>query len=146
MKRVSSFSFLALILFLLSSSVAFAQVQARIRIIEASNEGSSVDPTLRDVHGQLGSLFSFTSYRLLRDLNLGLIGNRPVEVSVHPGRSVEVTLIGEYKNLVELRIRVKREGAFVLNTHVRLTSGRTILIGGPRHGEGTIIFGISARF
>ena len=146
MKRVSSFSFLALILFLLSSSVAFAQVQARIRIIEASNEGSSVDPTLRDVHGQLGSLFSFTSYRLLRDLNLGLIGNRPVEVSVHPGRSVEVTLIGEYKNLVELRIRVKREGAFVLNTHVRLISGRTILIGGPRHGEGTIIFGISARF
>lgn len=146
MKRISSFSFLALVLFLLSSSVAFAQVQTRIRIIEASNEGSSVDPILRDVHGQLGSLFSFTSYRLLRDLNLGLVGNRPVEVSVHPGRSVEVTLIGEYKNLVELRIRVKREGAFVLNTHVRLISGRTILIGGPRHGEGTIIFAISARF
>lgn len=101
---------------------------------------------LRDVHGQLGSLFSFTSYRLLRDINLGLVGNRPVEVPVHPGRSIEVTLIGEYKNLVELRIRIKREGVSVLNTHVRLTSGRTILIGGPRHGEGTMIFAISARF
>ena len=146
MKRISSFSFIALILFLLSSSVTFAQVQARVRIIEASNEGASVDPILRDVHGQLGSLFSFTSYRLLKDINLSLVGNRPVEVPVRPGRSVEVTLIGEYKNLVELRIRIKREGASVLSTHVRLTSERTILIGGPRHGEGTLIFAISARF
>ena len=146
MKRIASFSFLAFFLFLSFSSVTFAQVQARIRIVEASNEGFSVDPMLRDVHGQLGSLFSFTSYRLLRDINLGLVGNRPVEVPVHPGRSVEVTLIGEYKNLVELRIRIKREGVSVLSTHVRLTSGRTILIGGPRHGEGTMIFAISARF
>ncbi len=146
MKRITSFSFFALILFLLSSSVTFAQVQARIRIIEASNEGTSVDPILRDVHSQLGSLFSFTSYRLLKDINLGLVGNRPVEVIVHPGRSVEVTLIGEYKNLIELRIRVKREGVLVLNTHVRLFSGRTILIGGPRHAQGTIIFAVSARF
>lgn len=146
MRRISSFSFFALILFLLSSSVTFAQVQARVRIIEASNEGASVDPILRDVHGQLGSLFSFTSYRLLKEINLGLVGNRPVEVPVRPGRSVEVTLIGEYKNLVELRIRIKREGASVLSTHVRLTSERTILIGGPRHGEGTLIFAISARF
>ncbi len=146
MKRISSFSFLALILFFLSSSGAFAQVQARIRIIEASNEGTTVDPILRDVHGQLGSLFSFTSYRLLKDINLGLVGNRPVEVIVHPGRSVEVTLIGEYKNLIELRIRVKREGVLVLNTHVRLFSGRTILIGGPRHGDGVIILALSANF
>ena len=146
MKRISSFSFLALILFLLSSSVTLAQVQARIRIIEASNEGTSVDPILRDVYGQLGSLFSFTSYRLLKDITLGLVGNRPVEVVIHPGKSVEVTLIGEYKNLIELRIRVKREGAWVLNTHVRLFSGRTILIGGPRHARGTIIFALSARF
>ena len=146
MKRISSLSFFAVILLLLSSSVTFAQVQARVRIIEASNEGFAVDPILRDVHSQLGSLFSFTSYRLLKDANLGLVGNRPVEVPVRPGKSVEVTLIGEYKNLVELRIRIKREGVSVLSTHVRLTSERTILIGGPRQGEGTLIFAISARF
>ena len=59
---------------------------------------------------------------------------------------MEITLVGEYRNLVELRIRVKREGSSILITHVRLASGRTILIGGPRHGEGTIIFAISGRF
>ncbi len=133
-------------LFLFSSPAAFAEVQARVRIIKATNEGTSVDPVLADVHGQLGTLFSFTSYRLVHEINVGLVGNRPVEVPVHSGRSVEVTLIGQYRNFVELRIRVKREGAMVLNTHVRLLSGRTILIGGPSRAESSIIFAISARF
>ena len=126
--------------------MAFAQVQTRVRIIEASNVGILVDPALTDVHSQLGSLFNFTSYRLLKDVQLSLVGSRPVDIFVHPGRSVEITLVGEYKNLVELRIKVKRDGVPILNTHVRLSLGRTILIGGPKHGEGTIIFAISARF
>ena len=79
-------------------------------------------------------------------MNLRLAGNRPVDVIVHPGRSLEITLIGEHRNLIELRIRVKREGSSILITHVRLGSGRTILIGGPRHGEATLIFAISGRF
>jgi hypothetical protein len=79
-------------------------------------------------------------------MNLHLIDKQPVDIVVHPGRSFEVTLVNQYRNLVELRIRVKREGASILVTHVRLASGRTILIGGPRHGEGTLIFAISGRF
>ncbi|OGP89313.1 MAG: hypothetical protein A2157_10430 [Deltaproteobacteria bacterium RBG_16_47_11] len=146
MKKITSFSSFTLILFLFFTSVAFAQVQARVRIIEASNEGASIDPVLRDVHRELGYLFSFTSYRLLKDIILDLTGNRPVDVPVHPGRSMEVTLVGEYKNLVELRIRIKRREIPILNTLVRLSSGRTVLIGGPRHGRGNTILAISARF
>ena len=146
MKRIMTVLFLGLILSLLFASIAASQVQTRIRLIEASNVGLFVDPSLRDVHNELGSLFNFTSYRLLRDLNLSLSGNRPVELPVHRGRSMEVTLVGEYKNTVELRLKIKREGTPILNTQVRLSSGRTIIIGGPRHGEGVIIFAISARF
>ena len=146
MNRIFSVSTFALFLFLFSASAALSQVQTRVRIIEASNLGSLIDPSLQDVHGELGSLFNFTSYRLLRDLNLSLLGNRPVEVPVHEGRSMEITLVGEYKNTIELKIKIKREGSPVLNTHVRLSPGRTILIGGPRHGAGVIILAISARF
>ena len=146
MNRTSSFFILILIGLLCFSPEAFAQVQTRIRVIKASNVGSLVDPSLEDVHNELGSLFNFTSYRLLRDLNLKLSGNQPVEVPVHGGRSIEVTLVGEYKNTVELLLKVKREGTVILNTRVRLSSGRTVLIGGPRPKEGVIIFAISARF
>ncbi len=73
MRRKASFF---IILILLSSpffgAVAFAQIQVRVRVMEASNIGSSIDSSLRDLHDQLGSLFSFSSYRLLKDENVSL--------------------------------------------------------------------------
>jgi hypothetical protein len=146
LKRLFPFFIFAVVLLFFSTSPVFAQAQVRVRIIEASNAGSVVDTSLGDVHRDLAALFSFTSYRLLKDVNLNLVGNRPIEVLVHPGRSMEVTLIGGYRRLTELRIRIKREGVPILSTNVKLAAGRAILIGGPRHGEGTIIFAVSARF
>ena len=134
------------LLLFLSAPLASADALARLRVIGASNAGSSIDPSLRDVHDQLGTLFSFTSYRLLRDQLLDLSLNRPVDIPVHPGRSIEVTLLGERRGVAEFRVRIKREGTDILNTQVRLSPGRTVLIGGPRHGEGVIILALSARF
>jgi hypothetical protein len=60
---------------------------------------------------------------------------------------IEVTLISLHKDIAELRIRVVREEKEILNTQVRLSPGRTVLIGGgPRQREGVIIYALSARF
>jgi hypothetical protein len=147
MRRTASFLISALILVHFFTSMALAQIQTRLRVIRASNVGSSIDPSLRDVHEELGSLFSFTSYRLLRDETLNLSPNRPVSISAHEGRIIiETTLVGLQRGAAELRIRVVREGKDILNTQVRLSHGRTVLIGGPRHREGVIIYALSARF
>jgi hypothetical protein len=146
MKRVFVYPIVFLILVLFSTSIALGQVQTRLRVIQASNIGHNIDPSLRDVYRELGSLFSFTSYRLLRDETLDLILNQPVTISAHPGRSMEVSLIGLRRDIAKLRIRVVREERDILNTEVRLLPGRTVLIGGPRHGEGVIIYAVSAHF
>ena len=146
MRRIDSIFALVLVLILFSTSAVFAEVRTRVRIIEASNLGASIDPSLRDIHDQLGNLFNFTSYRLLKDFNLNLVGNRPVEIPIHQGRSMEVTLFGQYLKTVELRIRIRRDGTDVLSTQVRLAHGRTVLIGGPKHGEGVIILAVSGQF
>lgn len=130
---------------LFSLSTASAHVQVRLRVIQATNVGQDIDPSLKELHAELGSLFSFTSYRLLRNENLALALNRPVSISAHPGRFMEVTLVAQRGDVAELRIRVVREGKDILNTQVRLSPGRTVLIGGPRHGEGVIIYAVSAR-
>jgi hypothetical protein len=129
-----------------SISTALAQVQVRMRVIQASNVGQNIDPSLNDVHKELGSLFSFTSYRLLREENLRLSPNQPVTITAHPGRFMEVNLVGMQKDAAKLRIRVIREAKDILDTQVRLSPGRTVLIGGPRHGEGVVIYALSARF
>ena len=127
-------------------STALGQVQTRLRIIEASNVGSSIDPALRDVHDQLGSLFNFTSYRLLRDESLSLVPNRPSAINAHEEVSLEITLTKQQKNKAVYQIRILRKGSEILDTKVRLSPGKTVLIGGPKHGQGIIILAISARF
>jgi hypothetical protein len=143
MRRIASLLVSILIIFILSASIALAQVQTRVRMIQASNVGSSIDSSLRDVTDQLGSLFNFSSYRLLKDETVTLSPNQPVSVPVHPGRSLELTLIRQHQHTVEVRVRIKREGTDILDTQVRLSPGRTVSIGGPKHGEGTIIIALS---
>ena len=147
MRRIA---FLLIVFFLFSFfslSTALAQVQVRMRVIQALNVGQSIDPSLKELHDELKTLFNFTSYRLVRDENLNLSLNQPFRIPVHKGKTfIEITLVGQHKNVAELRIRVDREGTDILNTQVRLSPGRTVLVGGPKHGEGVIIYAVSARF
>ncbi len=146
MKKIVSLITFFLIPFLFHAPVAFAQVPTRVRVIEASNVGASIDPSLRDVQGDLKSLSNFSSYRLLKDENLSLSLNRPIDVPLYKGRSLEITLVGQRKDMAECRVKIKSEGADILNTQVRLSSGRTVLIVAPKHGEGVPIIALSARF
>ena len=147
MKRVVPLIIFSSILFLFFTSIAFCQVQTRLRVIRASNVGSNVDSSLRDVHKDLGSLFSFTAYRLLRDENLNLSPNQPVSISAREGRIImEITLVGLHRSVAELKIRVTREGKDTLNTQIRLSPGRTVLIGGSKVRDGVIIYAVSANF
>ena len=147
MKRVAAFITFFSILFLFFTSVSSGQVHTRLRVIRASNVGSDVDPSLGDVYRELGSLFSFTSYRLLRDERLNLSLNHLVSISAREGKiTIETTLVGLNRGAAELRIRVVREGKEILNTQVRLSPGRTVLIGGPRVRDGVIIYALHADF
>ena len=147
MKSVLSFftGFLVLIVFFVSP--ALAQVQTRVRVIQASNTGSTTANSLKDVHGQIGSLFNFSSYQLLKDETVTLSPNRPVEIPTHPGASLQLELTKKpKKDVAEIRVRIKRGGSEILNTLLKLSPGKTVSIGGPKHGDGTIILNITARF
>lgn len=146
MKILALSMFAVFILSLALPSLSPAQVQTRVRVIEASNVGSNIDPSLRDLTGQLGSLFRYTSYRLLRDERVNLSPNQPASVPAHEGRSIEITQVGLQPNMAEIRVRIRRDGTDLLNTQVRLSPGRTVLIGGPKHGEGVVILALSANF
>jgi hypothetical protein len=142
-RKASFFVILILLLSPFFSAVAFAQVQVRVRVMEASNAGSGFDSSLRDLHDQLGSLFSFSSYRLLKDENVSLSPDRSVSLPIPSGRSLELTLIKQHRVAAEVRVKISREGRDVLTTLVKLAPGRSVSIGGPKRGESTIIIALS---
>jgi len=146
MRRKTSFFFIFILLLSpFFGTAAFAQVQVRVRVMEASNVGSGFDSSLKDLHDQLGSLFSFSSYRLLKDENVSLSPNRPVSLSIPPERSLELTLVDQHRVTAEIRVKITRQGRELLTTLVRLAPGRSVSIGGPspKHSEGTIITALS---
>ena len=146
MKKFLLIFLLILVLSLLSHSFTFAQVQTRLRILEASNAGTGVDSSLRDMRDQFESLFTFSSYRLLKEETVILYPHQPVSLPVHPGRSMELTLLGLRRNVADVKVKIKREQTDILDTQVRLTPGKTVSIGGPKHGRGVIIINLSANF
>ena len=143
--RTKTLFFIVLAFLFLSLFVtgAFAQVEIRVRVMEASNVGSGIDSSLRDLHGQLGSLFSFSSYRLLKDENVTLSLDRPVSLPLDPGRSVELTLVGLRRVVAEVKVKISRGERDVLTTLVRLAPRRSVSIGGPKHGEASVIIALS---
>jgi hypothetical protein len=146
MKRHKRIVLSVFFLLAVAAPAAFGQVQTRVRIIQASNSGATIDPSLKDIHGQLGSLFNFTSYRLLRDEGLSLSPGRPLEINAHQGIGLEIGLVRKERDVAEYRVQIKRDGREILDTQIRLSPGRAVFIGGPKHGDGTIILAITARF
>ena len=144
-RKASFFVILILLLSPFLGGVAFAQVQVRVRVMEASNAGSGFDSSLRDLHDQLGSLFSFSSYRLLKDETVSLPLNQPVSLPIPPERSLELTFINQNRVTAEIRVKITRSGRDLLTTLVRLAPGRSVSIGGPnpKRGESTIITALS---
>lgn len=146
MRRIFLILLFFLTLSLLSTSLSYAQVQVRLRVFEASNVGTGIDSSLRDMRDQFKPLVDFSSYRLLKDETPTLYPNRPISSPAHPGRMIELTLIRQDKNVADVRVKIKREQMDILNTQVRLSPGRTVSIGGPKHGEGVIIITLSGQF
>jgi len=146
MRRIFLFLLFIFTLSLLSASLSYGQVQVRLRVFEASNVGTGIDSSLKDMRDQFKPLVDFSSYRLLKEETPTLYLNQPVSSPAHPGRKIELTLIRQHKNVADVRVKIKREEMDVLNTQVRLSPGRTVSIGGPKHGEGVIIITLSAQF
>ena len=147
MKRtLPIYLFILALLFLGVPFIAYAQVQTRLRIFEASNVGSGIDSSLRDMGDQFKSLLSFSSYRLLKEETVVLRPAQSAIIPLHAGRSMELLLTGQNRNVAEVRVKIKREQTDVLDTKVRLSPGRTVSIGGPKHGQGVIIITLSAQF
>jgi hypothetical protein len=146
MRRTFHIFLFILILFLLSPSLSHAQVQTRLRVFEASNVGTGTDSLSRDMGDQFKSLLSFSSYRLLKEETITLRPGQPAIIPLHAGRSMELMLTGQQRNVAEVRVKIKREQTDVLDTKVRLSPGRTVSIGGPKHGQGVIIISLSAQF
>lgn len=159
---------IAMLLLLGNMAQGQERAEVSVRVIAASRAERGFDPSLSDIQGKLGSLFGYSSYRLIGQqsfsLGFGQAGSMMLPGGSRargPGRefpgirerfapaapvarTLEVVPVARRGDLVELQVRMEEGGRILLNTQFRIASGGTILIGGPHFGPGVLIVALSA--
>ena len=115
-----------------------------VRAVSASNAGKLVDPRLQDIRGQLSTLFRYTSYALISEAKQLVSFHQPVNMSLRGGSRLTITPLAFEKGMIQMSLKIMEGNRATFNTSLRLANQGSLLIGGPRHGEGVIIFAISA--
>jgi hypothetical protein len=104
-----------------------------------------VDPSLGAVAEELQRTFRYTMYRLVDAPRGSADLKQTWRVGLPGGRALEVvpTAIDRKQSTLAVRI-LGPDGQPLMNTTVRLRSGATVLLGGPRHDQGVLIIALSA--
>ena len=118
--KVSLLRFLPLcILLLLPPAFAASNINITVRTILAAQDSQHVDPRLKNLVGELTSVFRYTSYRLLGEDRIGLRMNQTGSISLPGNRVLKIT---------PTRVRGNRAGS---------GAGRRLARGGGNSHPGT---------
>lgn len=136
----------ALLACVATPSWAGSKINIGLMTILASNQKGSVDPRLKNVVGELQSVFKYSSYDLIgtkqMQLDLKQTGTAPL-----PGKRVlKVTPHRITGERVEMRLVIIRKKKKVFQTVVSLLNGGSIIVGGPKHKGGYLLFKISGAY
>jgi hypothetical protein len=120
-------------------------VTLTVQVIQASNQGETVDPALAKIKAQLSSL-KFSSYRLLETHPLSTKVGAKHLVALPGGRTMDLYPYGISGGSLEVLVTILEGTKRILDTTVRLQNNGTIVVGGPSHGGGVLIVALSGSF
>jgi len=124
-------------------AIAGNAVGTNVRVIHASQSKNFIDPELRDLAEELGSVFKYTSYRLIKTKNMVLNNNQQGMVNLPNKRSLIVTPIKIAGKKIKYQISIFKSGDQIFSTQILLKNKRSITIGGPKFKKGYLLFNIS---
>ena len=129
----------------LFSNIAIAgnAVRTDVRVIHASQGQNFIDSELRDLAEELGSVFKYTSYRLIKTKSMVLNNNQQGVVSLPNKRSLVVTPIKISRDKIKYQISIFKSGNQIFGTQILLKNQRSITIGGPKFKNGYLLFNVS---
>jgi hypothetical protein len=139
--------FFLTIVFAVGTAVAGApgSVAVDIGVVSASNEGTSIDPSLSALRTKLQSMFTYSSYKMLDRMKRTLVVGEAGDFALPGGRSLRVTPVPAPDKKVRLAVQITEGGRSLLTTTLGLSRGGMVLVGGLPNPSGVMILIISAE-
>jgi hypothetical protein len=129
-----------------NAAYASGKVDVSVRTVLASQGSPFIDPELAGLAEELRSLFRYSSYRLLSKDLLSLETQETGMVSLPGKRILKVTPTSVQGKRVELQLVILKKEKQIFETVVQLLKNGSIIVGGPKHRDGSLLFNISASF
>ena len=122
-----------------------AEVGVGIRVILASHQEEGIDARLEDIQKNLGTLFNYSSYRLLQERSFLLSEGQMDQLPLADDKELHIQLLQEQGGTAEIAVEILRGGKNIFKTTAKLKKGGTLLVGGPKNEDGVLILAISAQ-
>lgn len=119
-------------------------VEVVVKTIQASSESGYLDPRLSPLIEELQSVFRYSSYRLLSEDAMTLRKGQIGRVGLPGSRVLRITPKGLANGRIALKLQISKGGKQIFQTQVQLLNRGSIIVGGPQHGAGTLLFRIFA--
>ena len=139
-----------LVFILIGIAAGPARGERPIRIVVetvlASQGSPYLDPRLSDLIEELKSVFRYSSYRLLSQTPMDIRVGKTDMASLPGNRILKITPTKVAGNRVELQLVILKKKSQIFQTTIQLLNHGSIIVGGPKYKDGTLLFNISSSF
>jgi hypothetical protein len=123
-----------------------SQFNVTVTTILASNGNKGVDRRIGSQVQELQAAFRYSSYQLVNKTHQRLALNQTGNAPLPGGRALSITPLRVIGNRAKLKLAVFKNGRPTFQTVIQLLNQGRIIVGGPQHSGGVIIFIISNSF
>ncbi len=118
-------------------------VRLKVLVVYASPKEGKIDPACTELHQRLlRANMNLKSLRVVGERRFKLDFGHQEQMLLPSGRQLRFLPITIVKNELHMQFEVPD----VINTRLRLASGRPVILGGHRHGEGQLIVQVVPKF
>jgi hypothetical protein len=111
-----------------------SRVAVQVLIAHAAQEGDGIDPRCEELRKQLGPM-RFSSLRVVQERRFRLRMGEDGALALPTGAALRIVPL----SIIRKRLNLRLEVPGVVNTRLQMTSGRPVIVGGPRHRGGHLI-------
>ena len=124
---------------------AIDRVAFTVLVVKATDEESGVDPRLQSYASSFRYL-KYKGYRLIDQLKAEVAVGGSTSLSVEGGRKLKLTLISVDSARAQIRLELSNAKGNLLDTTVRVNRDGSLVVGGPKVGDGMLLLPVRASY
>lgn len=128
-----------------AADAAIDKVQVQLMVVQAREAEPSIDPRLKSIEKHL-SVLRYNNFTVLQTDRSTVSVGKSATFAVVDGRKVNVTLLGADEARARVRVEMFKDGNKLLDTTVAINRGGTMMVAGPRYGDGILILPLTASY